>query len=161
MLTAKIFCKVLPNSTGLTPGSGGPPEITWQDVLLALQGVTGKEEGFIRYVYMDDPRGRHDFFAGLFREAMNRSEIQQWLSKNNKKGERTGDVERMVYMAMAEWKTNKRDEHGNPINENSRAITMGVSRGVWARKYTLTYSSIVAMPAYWLDEVMRLATHRL
>ena len=157
MSSSEIFSKCIPHTASLELGRGGIPEVTWTDVLLAIQGTTPEKEGFIRYVYMDDPRGRHTFFAGLFIEAMARRDVQDWIRFRKKQQNYKRDIETLVCMAIEEWKRGKKYTY----TDQTRADRFGVSRATWARKYKLIFANIAAIPAYWEDEVLRLVRKRL
>lgn len=144
MTTSEVFTKCLPHTASLLPGVGGIPELTWQDVLGALQGIEKRHEGFIRYVHLGDLKGRHDFYAGLMTEACSRPDIQHWILRNPKK------IDSIVTMAMEECKIGR-----NKYTNDSRAYIYGVSRGIWARRYQQAYSTIVALPAEWETDVIR------
>lgn len=150
MTSSEIFSKCLPHTASLTPGVGGIPDLTWQDVLLALQGIEPHHEGFIRYVYLDDPGGRHDFFAGLMAEVFTRSEIKAWILNHPK------EIESMVLLAIREWKDGR-----NKHTDKSRAYAYGVKYHTWLRHYRTIYSTVVGLPAYWEDQVVQMIRKRL
>lgn len=150
MTSSEIFTKCIPRTGSLSPGVGGIPELTWQDVLLAIQGIESHHEGFIRYVYLDDPKGRHNFFAGLMTEACNRQEIQRWILSNPKQ------IESLVLLAIQEWKHSRAK-----YTDESRAFAFGVRPHQWRRTYKNVYSTIVGMPAYWEDQVLQVVRKRL
>ena len=144
MTTSEIFSKCLPRPPSTTPGVGGMPEITWEDVLQGMQWIPSGHEGFIRYVYMDDPAGRHQFYAGLMVEICARDDLVNWR-KHHK-----GHTTRLIQLAIEEWvlpATLNTDE--------ARAHEYGVTPNQWRRQYKQTYSVIVAAPVYWEDEVLR------
>jgi hypothetical protein len=150
MISSEIFSKCLPHTASLTPGVGGIPDLTWEDVLQSLQGIEKKHEGFIRYVHLDDSKGRHDFFAGLMMELCSRPDIQRWCKFN------PGRIESLVLFAIKEWKHSRAK-----YTDESRAYAFGVRVHTWRRHFKQIYSVIVAIPAYWEDEVMQLVRKRL
>lgn len=159
MTGPEIFTKCLPKPPRLSPGRGGSPEVTWQDVILSVQGIDKKYWGFIRYIYFDDPQGRHEFYAGLFEEAMARPDVQQW-KKHNRNKKLKNQIDKMVELAMFEWKNHRRWE-GDRITEADRAKAMGVSLTTWKKWYKQIYSNIAAIPAYWEGDFLATASRRL
>ena len=154
-----MFNKCLPKPPRATPGHGGSPSVTWQDVLLSIQGIDKKYWGFIRYVYFDDQSARHEFYAGLFEEAMDREDVKQWKKHHrNKKLKR--QIDKMVELAIFEWKNHRRWD-GWRITDTDRAKTMGVSRTTWCKWYKQIYSNIAAIPAYWESDFLITANKRL
>lgn len=151
MTTSEIFSKCLPHTASLTPGTGGTPELTWQDVLTAIQGIEKHHEGFIRYVYLDDAKGRHDFYAGLMRETCSRDDVKHWLKSHS------GHLDHLVTMAMLEWRYGRRRKY----TDETRAFAFGVSYNKWRRHFKQIYSVIVGAPAYWEDQVLQVLKRRL
>ena len=145
MISCEIFTKCLPHTCSLSPGVAGIPELTWQDVLAGLQGIAPAHEGFIRYVYMDDPAGHHDFFAGLMIEACSREDVQRWAKHHPKQ------IENLALFAIREWRYGQRHKY----NDVSRAYAYGVSRFKWCKHYKNIYRSIVGIPVTWEDQVIQ------
>ena len=136
--------------------SRGVDDLGWQDILQAMQGIDHWKISFMLYVYGDNPRGRHEFFAGLFLEVMQHPEVQAWIRHRKEQAGYHRAVETMCLLAMVEWK------HWNVrIIEVDRATHMGVSLSTWKRKYKLIYQTIAAIPAEWESEVMKIVTQRL
>jgi len=110
----------------------------------SIAGIHPKHEGLIRYVYLDDPKGRYGFFAGLMMEACARRDVQAWVKRY------PGEIETLVRFAIREWK------HPSPrYNGKSRAAAFDVPYHTWRRKYQTIYSAIAGIPTYWEDEVMQ------
>lgn len=150
-MTPEILTKCLPGTTTPYIGTGGVPEITWEDVLQSLQGIPAKQDGFIRFVYMDDPGGRGDFYAGLFIESFEDEQIAQWQTTH------PGDLDKLVQLAIREWKHGQREKYSN----STRAIAFGVNRSKWRRHYQHVYAKIVCFPVQWEDEVMQQMKRKL
>lgn len=131
--------------------------ITWEDVGLAAQGLKPEYRGFIEYVFIQDPAGRHNFFAGLFMDVMERPYIQDWIRDERTRTGKYGSVDRMVLMAMEEWRIGENQS----LTDKSRAEAFGVTRSTWTRKYKKIYTDIFTIPSYWLDEVMEIVNKRL
>lgn len=142
MTSSEIFSKCLPHTASMTPGVGGMPELTWEDVMGSISGIEKKHEGFIRYVYLDDPKGHHDFFAGLMTEIFTRTDVQRWVLNHPKK------IESLVLLAIKEWKHSRQN-----YTDKSRALAFGESYHNWRRHYRTIYSIIVGTPTNWEDEV--------
>lgn len=145
MITCEIFTKALPHTCSMSPGVGGIPELTWQDVLGALAGIEAKHEGFIRYVYMDDPGGHADFYAGLMIEACSRPDVQRWAKSHHRQ------VEPLVLFAIREWRYGQRHKY----NDVSRAYAFGVTRWQWSKHYKNIYRAIVGCPVEWEDQILQ------
>lgn len=158
MSTAEILSKLTAktaNYTGVVGGKG-VDDLGWQDIVQAMQGVDHWKISFMLHVYGDNARARHEFFAGLFIEVMQRPEVQVWIRHRKEQAGYHRAIETMCLLAIIEWK------HWNVrIVEVDRAQHMGVSLSTWKRKYKLIYESIVAIPAEWESEVMRIVTKRL
>jgi len=150
MTSSEIFSKCLPKSLGMLFGTGGKPNLTWEDVQASLAGCEAKHYGFIRYVYQDDPKGHHDFFAGMMMEACSRPDIQRWAKTN------PGKIEGLVLFAIREWKHSRAK-----YTDESRAYAYGVRVHVWRRRYKNTYQIIVGIPTYWEDEILQRVRKRL
>lgn len=151
MTSSETFTKCLPHTVNLTLGVGMGPEITREDVLLSLQGIRGKFEGFYRFVYMDDPKGRHDFFAGLMSEICAREDVQRWAVHN------PGNLEKLALMAIQEWKHAGRQKY----TDETRAHYFGVTYGKWRRRYKTVYGFILGTPALWEDQILQTIRPRL
>lgn len=150
MTSSEIFSKCLPQTASLSIGVGGVPELTWQDVLASISGIPKKHEGLIRYVYLDDPKGHHDFFAGLMMEACSRFDIQQWCKGH------PGHIEDIVLFAIREWKHSRAK-----YSDETRAYAYGTRLHTWRRHFKNTYSVVVGIPTYWEDEVLQQVRKRL
>lgn len=153
MNTPEILSKLTAKTARYEERVGGSPDLTWQDILLALQGINPGKYGFLMHVYANDGQARHDFFAGLFMEAMQHPGVRIWLEA--RQGKPIGRVERMCQLAVVEWKA------GGPVTASSRAAFMQTSRGSWNRKYRDVYRTIYAIPASWEGEIMRKVQQRL
>ena len=129
-------------------GIGG---ITWQDIMYALHGVDAGRMGMLFYLYADDPAGKHDFFAGLFIEAMQDPVIQQW-----REGGKPGAVERLCNMAITEW-----THIAKPLSQEQRALEFGITRSMWRRYYAEVYDLILDIPAKWEVEIDEIVARRL
>jgi len=140
-----------------TSQKGWADNITWEDVGLAAQGLKPEYKGFIEYVYIQDPGGRHNFFAGLFMDVMELSYIQDWIRDERTRTGQYGSINKMVLMVMEEWRVGANRHH----TDKSRAEDFGVTRSTWARKYKAIYTNIYTIPAFWLDEVMEIVNKRL
>ena len=151
MITAEIFSKCLPHTTNMSPGVGGVPDLTWEDVLQSIRGIKKHHEGFIRYIYLDDPLGKHYFFAGLFVEACSGSDTRIWARSHYRK------IEPLVLFAMREWKAGK----SHKFNDATRAHAFGVSAHTWRRHFKQVYSRILGAPVSWEDEVIQTVRKRL
>ena len=131
-------------------GIGGKPELTWEDVMGSVAGIEQKHEGLIRYVYLDDPGGKHDFFAGLMMEACARQDVQQWAKRH------PGEIEALVRFAIREWK------YPSPkYNGKTRAAAFDVTYHDWRRKYQTIYNAIAGIPTYWEDQVIQRVKRQL
>lgn len=156
MSTAEILSKLTPKTVNYTGISTGSPDLGWQDILHAMHGVDHWKISFMLYVYGDNAQCRHEFFAGLFMEIMERPEVQAWIRHRKEQSGYHRAIETMVLLAIIEWK------HWNVgIFEIDRANHMGVSLSTWKRKYKLIYKTIITTPAQWESEVMRIVTKRL
>ncbi len=131
--------------------------ISWEDVGLATQGLKPEYKGFIEYVFIQDPRGRHNFFAGLFMDVMEQPYVQDWIRDERARTGQYGSINKMVQMAMEEWRVGANQNH----TDKSRSKDFGVSRSTWVRKYKEIYGHIFTTPAFWLDEVMEIVNKRL
>ena len=138
-------------------GAASSADYTWQDVSCALQGVDSGKLGFMLFVYGNDPSGRHNFFAGLFMEVMERAEVRAWMRHREQLGVYYKAIETMCLLTIIEWGEGKKTR----FTDQTRAQYMGVSRATWARKYKLIYQTILKIPQYWQDEVMRIVNKRL
>lgn len=132
-------------------------DITWEDVGLASQGLKPEYKAFVEYVFIQDPNGRHDFFAGLFMDAMELRHVQDWIRGERQRTGEFGSVNKMVLMAIEEWRVGVNQNH----TDQSRADIFGVSRSTWARNYKSIYTDIFTIPGYWLDELMEMIDKRL
>ncbi len=130
-------------------------ELPREDILLSLQGVDPAKMAFVLYAFGSSDR-RHDFFAGLFMEVMQRPETQLWIQQRRQQRGYYRSVEALCLLVVLEW-----GEGRNKFTHEKRAQLMGVSRGTWNRKYKTIYESIVEIPAYWLDEILTTARNRL
>lgn len=133
----------------------------WQDIMAALQGCDPGHQGFMLYVYGNDEKGRHSFFASLYREIMARPDTQEWIKWRRSRRQLAStkyeqDVERMVLLAMVEWR-HPEIRFTNKI----RAKFLKISERTWDRWFSRIYKTIVAAPTYWRDEIMRLLNQRL
>lgn len=156
MSTAEILSRLNPKTVDLLGISDGSPNPEWQDILHAMHSLDHWKISFLLYVYGDNPQCRHEFFAGLFMEIMERPDVQAWIRRSKAQSGYNKAVERMCVLAIIEWK------HWNVgIFEIDRANHMGVSLSTWKRKYKLIYQTIIATPAQWESEVMRIVTKRL
>lgn len=144
MTTSEIFSKCTPKSPALIGGIGGKPELTWEDVEAALAGTERKHEGFIRYVYMDNPLGYDDFFDGLKSECISRLDVQMWVKRHPKK------LDKLINLAIREWKHSRQK-----YTDKSRAFATGIKYHNWMRHYRNIYAVIVGLPAYWEDQVLQ------
>lgn len=163
MSTPEILSKLTPKTQSYTVGRGGAEALTWQDILLAMQGCQPEHQAFMLYVYSDDPQSRHSFFAGLFMEAMQDPAIIQWRENRKQQGGYYRAIETLCLLAVSEW-SDRRDSKGRPagpLTHQERATFMGVSRGTWNRKYKTIYRVIVSMPINWEHAVMRKINKRL
>ena len=151
MSTAEIFNKLTQKTQSYHGVGVDAGETGWEEVLQALQGVDRWKIDFLLYVYGDNLRCRHSFFAGLMREAMLTLDRDGLIERQE-----PGAIERMVLLAMVEWK------HWNvKIFEIDRADHMGVSLSTWKRRYKNLYRFILMIPQQWEDEVMKIVTQRL
>jgi hypothetical protein len=100
---------------------------------------------------MDDPKGRHVFFAGLMQEICARRDIQIWAKQY------PGNLENLVCIAILEWKHAGRHKY----TDETRAHIFGVTYGKWRRKFKTVYSKIVGAPASWEDEILQVIKPRL
>jgi hypothetical protein len=158
-MTPELFSKCLPKSTGFNTGSGGVPNITWEDVLQSIAGINKPAEAVIFYVFLDNPKARHQLFAYLYQETMNDRRVQEWLL--TRKDRKPREIERLVLLAIHEWKTNGHIHPGVKFTENARAAFYGVSRGIWSRKYSRVYSMISQAPSNWMGDALLMAHDRL
>ena len=122
---------------------------------MAQQGLKPEYKGFIEYVFAADPSGRHNFYAGLFMDIMSRPEVLVWIRSRRLHGHYCKAIETMVQMAVEEWKD------GQNSTDASRAKLFGVCRGTWAKKYKLMFSTIMAAPVLWEQDIMRVVNKRL
>lgn len=134
-------------------------ETSWQDILLAMQGLEPGKTGFMLYVYggHDHRHEHHNFYAGLLMEVLQRPEILLWREHRKQQPGYNRNIERMVLMTIIEW----REASAIKCTAQHRAQCMGVSLSTWKRKYKQVYQTIMAIPAYWEDEVMRMVNKRL
>lgn len=164
MSTAEIYSKLTPKTQSYTLGAGGAADLTWQDILLAMQGCKPEHQAFMLYVYADDHQSRHSFFAGLFMRAMEDPTIKSWREmRKQQKLAGCGAIEALCLLAVVEW-SDRRDAQGRPegrLTHEARARFMGVSRSTWNRKYKTIYQIIVSVPAGWESTVMRKVNKRL
>ncbi|NNF83512.1 MAG: hypothetical protein HKM99_12275, partial [Flavobacteriaceae bacterium] len=91
------------------------------------------------------------FLKGFYIEAINHPDVKQWWRSH---GNPVHAVERLVRLAMREWKTNKR------YSANSRAYQTKVKRGQW-KQYSRIYDTISAIPVEWECEVLQKAKKEL
>lgn len=140
-----------------TSRRGYADNITWEDVAIATHGLKPEYRGFIEYVFIQDPAGRHNFFAGLFMDVMERQYVQDWARDERARTGEYGSINKMVQMAMEEWRVGANQRFTDKI----RADIFGVSRATWARKYKEVYGYIFTAPAFWLDEIMQIVNKRL
>jgi hypothetical protein len=163
MSTPEILSKLTPKTSSWSMGAGGASELTWQDILLAMQGCPPEHQAFMLYVYAGDPKSRHSFFAGLFMEAMTDPAIQAWRNVRSQQKGYHRAIETLCLLAIIEWSDRYETKHrpAGRLTNQERAKFMGVSRGTWNRKYKMIYQIIVAMPAEWQSSVMRKVNKRL
>jgi len=156
MSTIEIISKLTPKTQNYE-GSGaiGVSDLTWQDIIQALQGVDAGMTGFVLCVYGSDKQACHSFWAGLFMAAMDLPTVQVWSAARRHEGYH-GAVKALSRLAVKEW-TEGRDKW----THQRRASLIGVSRGTWNRKYRDIYRRIVGIPGFWQDEVERILKQRL
>lgn len=150
MPDAEVFSRCLPHTAALTPGIGGIPELTWEDVMLSVRGQDKAHDGFLFFVHLCNPKGRHDFYAGLMQEITTNPKWQRWILNN------PGNLDRLVRLAMQEWQ-----EGRAKYTSEKRAYLFGVRPHVWRRKYQDIYSAIAAIPAEWESIIMQKSRRRL
>lgn len=156
MSISELLSKLTPKTQNFSgAGARGISDLTWQDVLDAMEGVDPGKEGFMLCVWGNNPDACHDFWAGLFMEAMARPDVQSWSAARRHEGYH-GAVKALSRLAVKEW-TEWRAKWTHQV----RANEIGVSRGTWNRKYRDIYQSIYAIPGFWQDEVERLLRQRL
>lgn len=164
MSTAEILSKLTPKTQSYSLGRGsGASDLTWQDILLAMQGCQPEHQAFMLYVYGNDPKSRHSFFAGLFMEAMQDPQVLTWKEARKQHNGYYRAIETMCLLAIIEWSDRRTEQRrpAGPLTNQDRAEFMGVSRGTWGRKYKKIYQVIVAIPREWELSVMRKVNKRL
>jgi len=119
-----------------------------------MRGIDPGKAGFLTFIYGNNPKGRHDFYAGLFIEVMQRPEVQLWIQQRKSQRGYKRSIESLCLLAILEWKEGK-------LTNQVRAEYIEVSRGTWNRKYRDIYRYILAIPTYWESEIMRIITKRL
>ncbi len=155
MSLSEILSKLTPKTQNYEgAGVRGVSELTWQDILQAMQGVDPGKTGFMLCVYANDTQAHH-FWAGLFIEVMARPDVQAWREARSEEGRR-GPIKALCYLAVKEWTS-----QGDKWTHQRRADEIGVSRGTWNRKYSGMYQLIFEIPTYWQDEVEILLRQRL
>ncbi|MCP4470165.1 MAG: hypothetical protein GY815_05680 [Gammaproteobacteria bacterium] len=147
--------ELLAKAAGKTPRygdllAGGHGDITWQDVLQALQGVSLAKTSFALYLIVDDKTCRHYFWAGLFMEVMQRPEL---VARPDLR--QPGEVEALCQLAVMEWGGHEK------YSNTKRAAAMNVSRGTWYRRHKDTYHEIYKIPGVWQLELEQLLRQRL
>lgn len=150
MNTAEILSS-LTHTRPLDVQTTRPP---WQDVLQSMQGIAPWKTAYLLFLYGGDIQSRHSFFAGLFMEVMERPEIQLWIRQRRAQGGYYRNIETLCLISIMECGE-------KPYTQQARAKLMGVSVSTWKRKYKLVYDTILAIPAEWESEVMRIVTQRL
>jgi hypothetical protein len=136
---------------------GNTPDLGWEDVLLALQGIPPGRFAFLMYAYNGDEQARHSFFAELFMDVMQHLVVHRWILDRKSEGDYHREVEAMCQLAVEEWQT------GNYARgtQRTRAAFMDVSRGTWRRRYDAIYHFIALRPSEWETEIMKIVTARL
>jgi hypothetical protein len=156
MSLSEILCKLTPKTQNYAgSGATGSSDLTWQDIVHAMQGVDPGKTAFMLCVYGSDTQACHQFWAGLFMSAMELPTVRIWSSNRRHDGYH-GAVKALSRLAVLEW-TQGRDTW----THQRRANEIGVSRGTWNRKYRDIYQRIVDIPGYWQEEVERLLRQRL
>lgn len=142
-MTPEIFNKCLPRTTTPFIGTGGKPDITWEDVLASLSGVSVATDAFIRYVYLGDENARRLFLLSMKRQGLDDDAIEHWRYKH------PGKIDELCILAVREWKFSE------PVSAATLAFAMNVSRSDWRRKYQRPYDKIVRYPIEWQAEAIR------
>lgn len=155
MSATELLSKLTPTNQRYSgAGVSGVSELTWEDVIHAMQGVDPGKTGFLLCVYGDD-RQAHQFWATLFMEVMNRPDVQAWREIRSTEGRR-GPIKTLCCLAVKEWIS------GSDVwTHQLRADEIDVSRGTWNRKYRDMYALIHRIPTYWQDDVERILKQRL
>ena len=152
MKTPEIFTRFTATSR-----KGQADSVSWEDVGLAAQGLKPEYKAFIEYVFIQDPAGRHNFFAGLFMDVMERRDVQDWVRDERARTGQYGSINKMVVMTIEEWRVGANQVH----TDKSRSQLFGVSRGTWAAKYKIIYNVILETPLIWEQEIMQIMNKRL
>jgi len=149
MSTLEILAKAAAKTPRYDLFESGHGDLTWQDVLQALQGVSLAKTSFALFLITDDKTCRHYFWAGLFMDVMQHWWLREWSDRH------VGAVQGLCRIAVSEWGDGKR------YSDTKRAELMGVSRGTWYRKYRDVYPDIYEIPKEWQLELEQLLRQRL
>lgn len=149
MSTIEILAKAAAKTPRYDASAGGFGDLTWQDVLQALQGVNLAKTSFALFLITGDKSCKHYFWAGLFMEALARRHIYLWSKQH------TRAVDALCALAVMEWGDSRK------YTQARRAALMGVSRSAWRRKYRSIYHEIRAIPDDWRRELEGVLRNRL
>jgi hypothetical protein len=156
MSTIEIVSKLTPKTQNYEgSGAAGISDLTWQDVVQALQGINAGVTAFVLCVYGNDRRASHGFWSGLFIAAMELPTVRNWSAERRHEGYH-GAVKALSRLAVKEW-----TEYNVKWTHQRRANEIGVSRSTWNRKYRGVYKRIIEIPVFWQAEVERILKQRL
>ena len=150
-MTPEIFNKTHLQTTNLRGGSGGLPNITGKDVLLACQGMDQRLDALREFVLDENQKARHSLWGALFISAMNHPEIQTFQKSH------IGAIKLLTIMAIEEMNPTIKIDW----THNYRAWRMGISTRQWHRSYKNVYNRISLIPHYWMQEMLEVAEQRL